>query len=1545
MMALSYDVKNGKDKLACLKKQAAETCIPKTWAGLIHFMAFSSVIHRRVFSVYPDASPAIRSLFHGLINPRQANMLNNDIFYIMFTRDSNLNSKPGSSFEPNHFCPLVPMVAVHPKMFSYNESDFPSLQETFNVHKVRKFELSKNSPKDDSVILAKEMDQVSLASTGQKVFCSNYNESDFPSLQKTSNVHKVRGFQSSPSISKHAKVPFDKPYPLLPERWYERVGMLAAENKLASNKRSYPFCFEEEEDEEFDSTIKSLEHSQTYHDKHQPSYLVSERPFPHLPRQWYEKIGITTEHGKDENMTGTVENQLTSSKPHIFSGHKTVEGYLNYNQESYSINKRYFPLLSTTWFEKVGNTAMHGKKTNECGNSCPTEFPIKTAGLYDPLTQIADNQKPFPLLKKEWYKRRGKLATKNIVREKENIHKTQTLTGNNRTSISGVDYCFCSGTLRENLTNVRAILALTSHKTKKADLNGIIRTVEFIESNGPIVATTEAAKIFYAEKMKYLDKYDDDKKARIKSSEFYQKISHYLNVKQVYMFGKAFIMENRGQNVNDLINRFTNMINTEKVVNDKILKEIGDIFKQSLSYVDTKRDRDVLKALFSQATSASFVAKLQGVSNKTSIMNARDELKENINRYSDITKTSRVVRNDMTNEQQSRLTKRIIEKRKQSEIKLPEQYDNRGRMLKHEQFPEMSRIIEGIFEAGSMDETSGGGLESHPRLITSTRYRSIDNALFMHQARRILLSCAPPNFTISLSSCYNYTENYRENSSQAKRHHAGRNINANISLRRPPRDAVVDNKQVVNLHWSTCNVNYIVDTATNDKSFMIDSKDAKRIVLADCCPVQKPGKTWKKINLPDHDWDQSKTNAITPMSHLFLETNVTHKESVPLLLTQEDFFIHSSQRESITLHVTRTGKAVTLLNVSYYEAETTNRAFNEIFLLLTKPSLDSYFRNPDTGKLKESFVFVVDNGPSESPSSPLVQMWLSRLLKYLKLDRVSQISFAEYHSKRNFVERVHSAENEALSRSVFRSNAVHEKAEAGSKEHKENMENMAREVKECIEQAKFNQRYLEVHRGVCNNLVFDDDHELKRFLDLSEEEKQECHVYYEARENCITETLSEVWGIDAQFKGTYKEDYLRINNVLGTQRTAWCDKYQTTLWRQDNNWSGPNCSRTVVQPLPDYIRWLKTNELHYLTIERNSRIASTLDGRFQIMPGLFLPSRLLDLLYKINPNPTEDMFIDIALLVWIETDEVKRYFKERNEEDLRMFRHDKLRDQWKTTELYRKNSCQELQEKCKRAGLSSAGLKHQLVERLYANTTEYTPPSIFRSDYEGNIEDLPNSLKGLHNLSTAQMKYILQYHGLLIRGNRDELILRLSLLKNGQYRYAFYQEQNEIVRTIKDGETLILAERMDYLSHPDDIYRKRTYSSADQTKSSCSIPGLYTLQNLHELFKKLKDYLSIVKKLNSEKGEQLKMNTTNNVKAGSMEVDEEHIFVVGTKVKVKWSGKDLLGSGWKAGWYVAYVKSSDPLKDQIVVEHVIEPGCFYTLDVSPMIAEGSLKLA
>ena len=47
---------------------------------------------------------------------------------------------------------------------------------------------------------------------------------------------------------------------------------------------------------------------------------------------------------------------------------------------------------------------------------------------------------------------------------------------------------------------------------------------------------------------------------------------------------------------------------------------------------------------------------------------------------------------------------------------------------------------------------------------------------------------------------------------------------------------------------------------------------------------------------------------------------------------------------------------------------------------------------------------MVDNGPAEQPNNAMVQMCLVRLLTFLKLKKITQVSFAEYHSKRNFVE-------------------------------------------------------------------------------------------------------------------------------------------------------------------------------------------------------------------------------------------------------------------------------------------------------------------------------------------------------------------------------------------------------------------------------------------------------------------------------------------------------------------------------------------------------------
>ena len=145
---------------------------------------------------------------------------------------------------------------------------------------------------------------------------------------------------------------------------------------------------------------------------------------------------------------------------------------------------------------------------------------------------------------------------------------------------------------------------------------------------------------------------------------------------------------------------------------------------------------------------------------------------------------------------------------------------------------------------------------------------------------------------------------------------------------------------------------------------------------------------------------------------------------------------------------------MTVLRLSHYENETVFRAINELLFLMTLPHLDSYFRNPNTRKFKQNFVFVIDNGV-DMPQSPLVQMLLVRLQRYLGLKKVTQVSFAEYHSKRNPVERVHASEERELAKHGLYARVTEEPNTAEHKQAMEEMEEMAEQVRKVFNHAKF----------------------------------------------------------------------------------------------------------------------------------------------------------------------------------------------------------------------------------------------------------------------------------------------------------------------------------------------------------------------------------------------------------------------------------------------------------------------------------------------------------
>lgn len=253
-----------------------------------------------------------------------------------------------------------------------------------------------------------------------------------------------------------------------------------------------------------------------------------------------------------------------------------------------------------------------------------------------------------------------------------------------------------------------------------------------------------------------------------------------------------------------------------------------------------------------------------------------------------------------------------------------------------------------------------------------------------------------------------------------------------------------------------------------------------------------------------------------------------------------------------------------MVNLSAFEPSSSYRCMNEFFKIILRPCLDTIFRCRLDGKLKKNLVFIVDNGPAEAPASILVQMLLIRMRKFLNLNSAFQVSFAEYHSKRNFVGRVYSKENEVLSRhGPFSSTLVHKKVAPLSKEHNDNMEAMATEVVSCLSEASYGNHSLTSVRGVKDDeYVFNDEKFMRELLSLSEGKKETYSRSCKPDDNALCQELNAVWGINRNFTSSYYDDYKELLNLNKT----WKDKYTFINVKETIDLFYPS------QPIPDYLR-------------------------------------------------------------------------------------------------------------------------------------------------------------------------------------------------------------------------------------------------------------------------------------------------------------------------------------------------------------------------------------
>lgn len=145
--------------------------------------------------------------------------------------------------------------------------------------------------------------------------------------------------------------------------------------------------------------------------------------------------------------------------------------------------------------------------------------------------------------------------------------------------------------------------------------------------------------------------------------------------------------------------------------------------------------------------------------------------------------------------------------------------------------------------------------------------------------------------------------------------------------------------------------------------------------------------------------------------------------------------------------------------------------------------------------------------------------------------------------------------------------------------------------------------------------IFDNEDTLHTFLNLTEDKKEEfpCEVY-KPKHNELFEEMLLLWNVNPNFEGCYMSDYKLLHNELEDKKTSWMDKYTTIIYSPNSNISS---KRWKFQPLPDYMKWLKISELHYLPCEERGALK---EGPWDEIPEIFVPTRILDLCYSLVDN-------------------------------------------------------------------------------------------------------------------------------------------------------------------------------------------------------------------------------------------------------------------------------------------------------------------------------------
>lgn len=96
-------------KKKCILKEAFRNVTLGKWASMMCMLALSTIVNKKIETIYPDTDDLYSSVFNGIIFPRPAETIDAtvvDKISILWSRIGELQKKKGK-FSANHFVPVV----------------------------------------------------------------------------------------------------------------------------------------------------------------------------------------------------------------------------------------------------------------------------------------------------------------------------------------------------------------------------------------------------------------------------------------------------------------------------------------------------------------------------------------------------------------------------------------------------------------------------------------------------------------------------------------------------------------------------------------------------------------------------------------------------------------------------------------------------------------------------------------------------------------------------------------------------------------------------------------------------------------------------------------------------------------------------------------------------------------------------------------------------------------------------------------------------------------------------------------------------------------------------------------------------------------------------------------------------------------------------------------------------------------------------------------------------------------------------------------------